>query len=267
MNTRSRRAIGVAGLILLLMSLLVVLGLPAGAAPSDPPGNNGTVKIDAVEFDIHPDNQPHVGCVFQVDFYGYDLGSGASVLFEVQPPTGPFQPILLDSVAIGGDEAGGGTDLDGARTYDLGPLLGGYEKHPQQGWHVKLTVNATGSIGADVKHKVFWITGCASSPPGGGPPTDPPGGRPPVTGPPSGSQPTSPPGETQVSGIQVTAPPPVAQVSQTTEGPQVLQTELPLTGMSTSSLVVVAFVLAMAGVLCLLASGSQERPISPNRWN
>src|SRR4029453_11982527 len=39
-----------------------------------PPGNNGTVKIDGVAFDDHPNNEPHVGCIFQVDFYGYDEG-------------------------------------------------------------------------------------------------------------------------------------------------------------------------------------------------
>ena len=34
------------------------------------------------------------------------------------------------------------------------------EPHPIQGYHVKLTVNAPGSIGADTKYKVFWVTGC-----------------------------------------------------------------------------------------------------------
>jgi hypothetical protein len=34
------------------------------------------------------------------------------------------------------------------------------EPQPQQGFHVKLTINAEGSQGADVKHKVFWVTGC-----------------------------------------------------------------------------------------------------------
>ena len=45
----------------------------ASAGPN-PPGNNGTIKIDDVPFDDHPNNEPHVGCVFQVDFYGYDEG-------------------------------------------------------------------------------------------------------------------------------------------------------------------------------------------------
>ncbi len=164
MSTRSRRTTGTAGVILLLMSLvLVVLGLPAAATPGgDPPGNNGTVKIDGIEFDIHPDNEPHVGCIFQVDFYGFDAGDlNAQVTFEVQPPTGPFETVLTDTVFIGEDDhSGGGSEagIDAAATYTLD--LSGYAPHPQQGWHVKLTVNAEGSIGADTKYKVFWVTGC-----------------------------------------------------------------------------------------------------------
>ena len=130
-----------------------------GICRADPPGNNGTVKIDGVEFDSHPDNEPHVGCVFQVDFYGFDQGDlWANVNFAVQPPTGPFEPILTDTVFIGEDAAGGGTDLDNEAEYDLAGLLAGYAQHPEQGWHLKLTVNAAGAVGADVKHKVFWVT-------------------------------------------------------------------------------------------------------------
>jgi hypothetical protein len=107
------------------MGLLVAASLAglASAAPN-PSGNNGTIKIDDTPFDDHPNNEPHVGCVFQVDFYGYD-------------------------------EA----DLDASETYTLD--FTGIEPHPNQGFHVKLTINAEGSQGADVKHKVFWVTGCA----------------------------------------------------------------------------------------------------------
>jgi hypothetical protein len=160
-----RRTAGVTGVMLLVLSLFIVIGVPAGATPN-PPGNNGTVKIDGVEFDIHPDNEPHVGCVFQVDFYGYDFGQlFADVTFTVHPPTGSPVVLLTDVVFIGEDDnAGGGSvaGLDAEVEYNLGPALlaGGYAQHPQQGWHVKLTVNAEGSQGADVKHKVFWVGGC-----------------------------------------------------------------------------------------------------------
>jgi hypothetical protein len=130
----------------------------------DPPGNNGTIKVDGVEFDSHPDNEPHVGCVFQVDFYGYDQGDlTAFVTFEGQPPTGGGV-LLTDEVPIGEDAAGGGTDLDASRTYDLSEALAGITPHPVQGHHVKLTIDAEGSIGAQVKHKVFWVEGCTPPP-------------------------------------------------------------------------------------------------------
>jgi hypothetical protein len=137
----------------------------AGAGPN-PPGNNGTVKIDGEEFDTHPDNEPHVGCVFQVAFYGYDEGDpNAGVTFDVWPPIGGMVTILEDTVFIGQDDySGGGSDagLDAEASYDLTALL---EPPPQQGWDVKLTVNADGSQGADVKQKTFWVSGCEAPPP------------------------------------------------------------------------------------------------------
>ena len=147
---------------------LVVLGSVAAvvlpllsAQAADPPGNNGTVKIDGIPFDTYPDNEPHVGCVFQVDFYGYDQGNyNANVRFSVIPPTG--KAILLDNdmVFIGEDAAGGGTDLDAEKTYDLSALLQPFMAHPQQGYHIKLRVKAPRSIGADTKYKVFWVESC-----------------------------------------------------------------------------------------------------------
>src|SRR5688500_3559353 len=75
-TTRARRRQVGAGLTALPFALLA-LANPAGAAspnPSGPPGNNGTIKIDGTAFDSHPNNEPHVGCVFEVDFYGFDMG-------------------------------------------------------------------------------------------------------------------------------------------------------------------------------------------------
>ena len=156
-----------------LAALLVTLFALVAPVSADPPGNNGTVKIDGVPFDDHPDNEPHPGCVFQVDFYGYDEGLDlfASVTFEHWNPTGDGHGdvILEDEVFIGEDDnSGGGSEdgLDASATYDLSALLAGEEPHPQQGFHIKLTVHADGSQGADTKHKVFWVE-CAGTPPGG----------------------------------------------------------------------------------------------------
>ena len=87
--------------------------------------------------------------------------------FEAHPPTqrdGDDQVLLTDTVFIGEDDNSGGSEagLDASETYILD--FTGIEPHPVQGFHVKLTIHAEGSQGADVKHKVFWVTGCGPSP-------------------------------------------------------------------------------------------------------
>ena len=142
-----------------------LLGGLAVAAPN-PPGNNGTIKVDDQPFDDLPNNEPHVGCTFQIDFYGYDEGDlNADVTFEAQPPTqrpgGGSQVLLHDTVFIGEDDnSGGGSEagLDASETYTLD--FAGITPHPVQGFHVKLTIHADGSQGADTKYKVFWVQGC-----------------------------------------------------------------------------------------------------------
>lgn len=165
MHTRLFRAAVPAAGGVALAALLGATG-PAWAQVPDPPGNNGTVKVDGVEFDEHPDNQPHVGCEFQIDFAGFDEGEdlNATITFAVVPPTGDDILIENDELFIGDDPAGGAVDNDASKTYDLTDLLAAFTPHPQQGWHVKLTVHAEGSIGADTKYKVFWVTGCEVPP-------------------------------------------------------------------------------------------------------
>ena len=160
--------------LLVTASLTLAAALaPPVSAQGGPPGNNGTVKIDRLAFDDHPNNEPHVGCTFEVDFYGFDLGDlWADVTFEAHPPTG-HGVLLTDRVFIGHDDnSGGGSEagLDAAADYDLTAALAAFTPHQNQGFHVKLTVNADGSHGADTKHKVFWVGPCAA------PPVTPPGG-------------------------------------------------------------------------------------------
>ncbi len=164
LRLRTRRS---AGLFILTSSMLLALVVAAPVAAKNPAGNNGTVKIDALDWDNHPNNEPHVGCTFEVDFYGFDEGDlWADVIFEAHPPTG--QGVLLtDSIFIGGDDnSGGGSEAgwDASRQYDLTSALSAYPVHPQQGYHVKLTIHADGSQGADTKHKVFWVGPCDPRP-------------------------------------------------------------------------------------------------------
>jgi hypothetical protein len=207
---------------LLLAAGVTALGVgvtPAFAVPGDdPPGNNGTIKIDDVPFDDHPNNEPHVGCEFQVDFYGYDEGElTAEVIFEAHSPTGR-QELLTDTVDIGEDPAGGGTDLDASVTYNLGTVLAGFTPHSQQGFHVKLTIHADGSHGADVKHKVFWVKGC---PPKPTPPEEKP--TPPEEKPQAPKEKPRPAEEKPKPAVEETAIP----TAEKTEKPAVVPTAVP----------------------------------------
>src|SRR5262245_62878750 len=92
-----------------LAGMSLALGAFASVAAADPVGNNGTIKVDREVFDTDPNNEPHVGCLFQVDFYGFDQGDlFADVTFAVHPPTGKDVVLRTDIVDIGEDAAGGG---------------------------------------------------------------------------------------------------------------------------------------------------------------
>lgn len=130
-----------------------------------PAGNNGFIKVNQeVVPDSTPNNDPHVSCQFKIEFYNYDQNPAnrAHVSFALHNPTAGEGYSLAVSgnqnPVIGGDAASGGNDLDAIESYRLS-FTG--QSHPQQGYHVKLTINADGSRGADVKHKVFWVQPCA----------------------------------------------------------------------------------------------------------
>jgi hypothetical protein len=161
------RRIRLAAVVLAGMSLFVATATAALAV--NPPGNNGTVKVDGIDVDNQQNaNEPHVGCDFSIEWYGFDANAVSMVTFESQPPTSN-RPLLTESnIQLDGDDNSGGgspAGLDGVRYYQLqfDPSLD--YLHPQQGYHVYLTVNTTGSQGSDVKHKVFWVTGCETPPP------------------------------------------------------------------------------------------------------
>lgn len=143
--------------------LVLVAMLASSTQAAAPKGNSGTVKIDGVEFEDHRANEPHPSCDFRVTFFGYGEGREATATFALVAPTkatsGPGT-VSSGPIDVGQDPAGGGNDPDGAYEADLASFLeeSGATPHPKQGYHVKLTVNAPGSQGADVKHKVFWVT-------------------------------------------------------------------------------------------------------------
>ncbi len=203
---------------------------------ANPPGNNGVVKVDGEDFDDIPNNDPHVDCEFRIDFYNFDEGDlDARVVFESQPPTGDavISGDEPEFVFIGEDPAGGGNDHDASQTYTLS-FEG--EPHPQQGFHVKLTIEAPDGQGPDAfnKYKVFWVEPCEVPTPTPTPtPTETPTPTPTPTETPSPTE-TPTPGETP----------------EATPGPeQPGEEELADTGSSTAGLLGLAVLLAAGGGL------------------
>jgi len=160
-----RRALSTAALAggMTGVALLGVSGAlnPAQAAPK---GNNGSVKIAQVgDVDNIPDNTPHVGCTFELQWYDFDLGNQtAQVSFTMQKPT-------LGTVQVSGGSTSpnvpGGPGLDTSVAYTLTPNA---TPSPTQGYHVKVVVTTPHSKGNDTKSKTFWFSGCNAAPP---PPT------------------------------------------------------------------------------------------------
>ena len=171
-------------LSLLFVALFVAsLGGQAVAAPKkktpgDPPGNNGTVKIEQeAAGDEDLGNEPHGDdCRIWLEFYGFDAGQTANITFAAHPPTKAKddKPLIYsEGVKISDDQAGGGPN-DPEQTedtgieygYNLAKALeaGGVTAHEKQGYHIKLSVDVKDDQGNDVpgasKHKVFWLAPC-----------------------------------------------------------------------------------------------------------
>lgn len=160
--TRRRLAAGLVGGGLLLAQSALIAGIMAGSAAADPPGNNGTVKIeDVVVDDSNNANHPHVACPFAVRWYGYDEGTQTtSVSFEGQMPSGTGAvPATAGRGSFMFDGHGPGDQVDHTEVYELD--LSGLVPQDNQGYHVKATITTTGSQGNDTKSKVFWVDGCA----------------------------------------------------------------------------------------------------------
>ena len=158
---------------------------PGSGQAWEPPGNNGTIKVDGEPFDTSRGNEPHPGCVFRINFFNYDGDSvHATYEFDLHPPSGSGV-LLSDAIDFTGgkgyDASTGSIDLTSALA------SAGAKANRNQGYHVALTVHASGSIGSDVKHKVFWVSECsrvqqtATSARGNGAGAGSPGTRSPAT--------------------------------------------------------------------------------------
>lgn len=123
----------------------------------NPPGNNGTIKIDyAAPTDSGHANRPHPGCAFQLRMFGFDDDQYGSITFVGQAPTKLGTLLTQPHVLLSSDDAGGGKDVDEVYSYTTEQL--GLIGKPQakQGWHIKVSVDADNAPGG-AKHKVFWL--------------------------------------------------------------------------------------------------------------
>lgn len=160
-NALKKGSIAVVGLFTLLTISLMAVNPTQAATPQ----NSGfiTVNGDTV-WDFLPGQPPIVNCEIKTEFINYDkdLGKFATVSFELQPPTSG-QNFSLSVVSgnlhpfIGKDDAGGGNDSDGTQKYRL--LFTGVPQ-AQQGFMVKMKIEANGSFGDDVKYTQFWVRPC-----------------------------------------------------------------------------------------------------------
>jgi hypothetical protein len=159
------------GLTVLIGSLVALVAVGAGTSWAAP-GNSGDVKVDGTTVDSIPNNAPHQGCQFDIEFYNFDLGSpDATYSFTLWAPThSPSNDLLASgSVAIGGGPLPGYDKLDAAVTVDLsGPLAASGATPANQGFHVRLDVTTPAMKGNGSKSKVFWVSGDCGTLPGSG---------------------------------------------------------------------------------------------------
>jgi hypothetical protein len=147
-----------------VLTLGAGLAGPAAAEPAgDPPGHNGSVKIEYVDDeDQTPENSPMQPCTLNVEWYGLDEGDiDTQVSFKLKAPT-PDAELSVDGpteVPVGEDAASGGRDLDAAETYTFA-----IEGEPgPQGHHLRVDVLTPGPKGLERKTKVFWVESCAAT--------------------------------------------------------------------------------------------------------
>jgi LPXTG-motif cell wall-anchored protein len=186
---RGAKAVTAASVLSLLFAASVMTAPGAGAQNHDPgpPGNNGTVKLDGLDLDdgpghtngpndpgeMEPDNDPHLTCGLQLEFFNFDAGQLADIVFTAKAPTGT-NGVLLEQqdVEISDDGTGGANnDPDAVLDYDV---LTDFDTtqftdaHDVHGWHVNLDLTLYNADGTPVpggqKHKTFWVEGCQPEP-------------------------------------------------------------------------------------------------------
>jgi len=150
-----------AALSVLTVAVLTNGLITAGPSLADPPGSNGTVKIDGVPTDAGNDNDPHPGCNFTVELFGFDAGATTgSVVFNAHPPTSGGS--LTFPIGFTAPTRTNGNTFDYGKTFDISSLIATLTPQKNQGYHIKTTVSVVEPNGRTVsKTKVYWVDKCA----------------------------------------------------------------------------------------------------------
>lgn len=196
----------VLGLALSVFGALAI-AQPASATGGDqPPGADGSVKIDENPVDDDPSNEPHVECGFSLQFFGFDDGTNhADVKFYAWPGTGDKTEVTPQLGASSFDFEGGrpaGNTLNHTEDYELD--TSGITPNDKGEVHIKVDVTVTDAGGKELfhKYKVFWVKACTTDTP-----TETPTPTPTVTETPT---PTGTPTPTATSPTATPSPGPTA---------------------------------------------------------
>lgn len=141
----------------------------AGQNSTGAAGDNGTVKIHNLSTPVTDRrNEPHVSCSFYLDAFGFDPNQPVFWRITAWAPTGDRATVV---------ENGEIEHLDSNGNGHTDPIT------LASGGHFKLFWNITPEFGS-AKHKVFWVTPCASTSSAPPPPSTPetPSSAPPSSG-------------------------------------------------------------------------------------
>ena len=136
-------------LVVLTIAVLAVAQAAHAHEMDHHDSNRGSVKVDDDDIDDGPANHPHVICGLLI-VVDHSFGRPFDIDFDADAPTtrpGPDQHLLIVHVPDGDNVSG---------LIDLRAFLGGIVPHPQQGFHVFITVHLPGGD----KHKVIWVQLC-----------------------------------------------------------------------------------------------------------
>ena len=165
-----------------LASAALAVALPVGIAAGAPGngngnqssnGNDGHIQIDGVPIDAGRDNDPHVGCPFTVEVFGFDPTQLATITVTPHAPTtggspGTFGPMHVTVNGPIPPGPGVGSTLDGyyvVTAAEIEQIFAGVTPQPQQGYHARIDVELTPSPTGpgDDKHHTIWIAPCSTT--------------------------------------------------------------------------------------------------------